>query len=302
MATEPREPQQPKEHPSTYVVQDRSNEEELTRLRIQDQLVTAGMGGVLPEQEDLSRFRCVLDVGCGTGNWLITLAQQAPTSSLLIGVDVSRRMIEYARDQAQAAGVADRVEFHVMDALRMLEFPRNYFDLINQRLGMSYLRTWDWPNLLQEYQRVSRPGGIIRITEADMTMSNTPTLPIMNDLFSSALDRAGHFFFPGPDGVTRGLEATMHQSGLLNLQRRIHQLEYHAGTTEAQLFAEDIKRVFRTGLPFLRKWTQVPSDYERLYQQMLQEMEQTDFIATWRLLTVWGTAPAIVEKRIFDSH
>lgn len=189
-----------------------------------------------------------------------------------------------------------------MDALRMLEFPRKYFDLVNQRLGMSYLRTWDWPGLLQEYQRVTKPGGIIRITEADITMSNTPTLPLMNDLFTNALNRAGHFFFPERDGVTRVLESTMHQAGLLNLQTRVHQLEYHAGTTEAQLFAEDIKHVFRTGLPFLRKWTQVPSDYENLYKQMLWEMQQPDFVATWRLLTVWGTNPSTVEKQIFDSH
>ncbi len=41
-------PQQPRrEHPGTYFVQDRSNEEELKRLLIQDQLVTVGMGGVL---------------------------------------------------------------------------------------------------------------------------------------------------------------------------------------------------------------------------------------------------------------
>jgi SAM-dependent methyltransferase len=141
MATEP---QKPKEHPSTYFVQDRSNENELTRLRIQDQLLTKGMGGVLPKQEHTDQFQRVLDVGCGTGNWLITLAQQLPTATLLVDADVSLRIVKYAREQAQAAGVADRVEFHVMDALRMLEFPRHSFDLVNQRLGTSYLRTWDW--------------------------------------------------------------------------------------------------------------------------------------------------------------
>ena len=298
--TEPTEPQKSKEHPSTYFVQDRSNEEELIRLHIQDQLVTTGMGGVLPEQD--GRFQRVLDVGCGTGNWLITLAQQAPTSSLLIGVDVSRRMIEYARAQAQAAGVADRVEFHVMDALRMLEFPRNYFDLVNQRFGMSYLRTWDWPQLLQEYQRVTRPGGIIRITESDMVTSNSSALNVLCDLFFSALNRAGHFFFPERDGVTRALEPTMHQAGLLNLQTRVHRLEYHAGTPEGQLFAEDMKHTFRTGVPFLRKWTQVPSEYDSIYQQALQAMQQPGFVAPWRLLTAWGTAPDTAEKQIFDSH
>jgi hypothetical protein len=52
------------EHPSTYWVQDRSDEEELTRLRLQDQMLTADMGGVLPEQPDPMVYRRVLDVSC----------------------------------------------------------------------------------------------------------------------------------------------------------------------------------------------------------------------------------------------
>ncbi|MGZ6365273.1 MAG: hypothetical protein ACXWPS_04840, partial [Ktedonobacteraceae bacterium] len=63
-----------REHPSTYFVQDRSNAEELTRVRAQDQLLTSGMGGVLAEQPDPSGFLCVLDVSCATGGWLIEVA------------------------------------------------------------------------------------------------------------------------------------------------------------------------------------------------------------------------------------
>jgi hypothetical protein len=33
-----------REHPSTYFVQDRSSQEELNRLRLQDQMVTAHLG------------------------------------------------------------------------------------------------------------------------------------------------------------------------------------------------------------------------------------------------------------------
>ncbi|MBA2681538.1 MAG: class I SAM-dependent methyltransferase [Ktedonobacteraceae bacterium] len=299
MATEP---QKPKEHPSTYFVQDRSNEEELTRLRIQDQLLTKGMGGVLPEQEDLGRFQHVLDVGCGTGTWLITLAQQLPDAKRLVGADVSLRMVQYARNQAQEAGVADRVEFHVMDALRMLEFPRHSFDLVNQRLGMGYLRTWDWPGLLQEYRRVTKPNGIIRITEGDLGGGNTPAFNACHDLIYDALNRAGHIFFSQKDGVIKALEPTMHQAEILNLQTRAHALEYRAGTSEGQAYAEDVKHAFRTFLPFLRKWTQVPNNYEDLYQQMLQEMQQPDFVATWRMLTCWGTNPQTSEKQVFDPH
>ncbi len=297
MATES---QKSKEQPSTYFVQDRSNKDEITRLHIQDQLLTKGMGGVLPEQDDPARFQHVLDVGCGTGDWLIALAQQLPTATL-VGVDVSQRMMEQARHQAQAAGVGDRVEFRVMDALRTLDFPRHSFDLVNQRLGTSYLRTWDWASLLQEYRQVTRAGGVIRITEDDIPTSNLPASRALYELLTAAFGRAGHTFSSEErGGITSSLKPIMHQAGLLNLQTRAYQLEFRAGTPEGQFFAEDTKHVFRTAAPFLRKWTTVPPDYESLYQQALRELQQPDFVATWHLLTCWGTNPHVVEKQVFD--
>src|SRR5215469_2794042 len=175
------------EHPSTYFVQDRSNEEELSRLQTQDQMVTTSMGGVLPEQPNPAIFQRVLDVGCGTGGWLIEAARTYATMSLLVGVDVSGKMVEYARAQAAAQQVSDRVQFATMDALRMLEFPTDYFDLVNQRTGASYLRTWDWPKLLQEFQRVTRPGGVIRVTESALiTESSSQGLIRLNQVFIEA--------------------------------------------------------------------------------------------------------------------
>ena len=134
MSTQPDPTNPRREHASTYFVQDRSNQEELSRLQVQDQMLTRGMGGVLPEQPDPTIFHRVLDVGCGTGNWLIEAARTYPTMSLLIGIDISNKMVEIAREQAKAQQVNDRVEFHVMDALRALEFSDNYFDLVNLRL------------------------------------------------------------------------------------------------------------------------------------------------------------------------
>src|SRR5215471_14429303 len=94
----PQNPHQ-REHPSTYVVQDRQNQQELMRLTIQDHLITASMGGVLPEQPDAASFRRILDVGCATGGWVIEAAKTSPAMSLC-GIDISRAMIEYAQSQA----------------------------------------------------------------------------------------------------------------------------------------------------------------------------------------------------------
>ncbi|HEY3992907.1 MAG TPA: class I SAM-dependent methyltransferase [Ktedonobacteraceae bacterium] len=281
-------PEPKREHPSTYVVQDRSNQEELNRLQIQDHLFTANMGGVLPEQPDPTVFSRVLDVGCGTGGWLIELAQTTPTCKVLIGVDASLTFVEYARAQAEATHVSDRVEFHVADALRMLEFPTHFFDLVNHRAGMGWLRTWDWHKLLEEYQRVCRPGGVVRITEPEWAVSNSPALSRLSELIVQAFSQAGYIFTPTRDGLTSKLAHLLQQYGLQQVQTRISTLQYHAGTPEWQGFFENTKLAFRTVLPFLHKWTRVPDNYEEIYQQMLREMQQPDFAATLDLLTAWG--------------
>src|SRR5947209_8246799 len=100
-----------RDHPNTYVVQDHSNEAERTRLRFQDQMLTTSMGGVLSEQPDPTRFQRILDVGCGTGVWLIEAARTYPEMSLLVGVDISRHMIEYASSLSEQQQVSERVQF-----------------------------------------------------------------------------------------------------------------------------------------------------------------------------------------------
>lgn len=289
----PISPEPKREHPSTYFVEDRSNENELARLQIQDHIVTAGMGGVLSEQSDATLLHRILDVGCGTGGWLIEAAKTFPDISLLVGVDVSKRMLEYARKQAEEEQVSERVEFHVMDALRMLEFPTGYFDLINQRFGGSYLRTWDWRKLLQEYRRVVRPGGVVRITEGELAAESTSAaLARLSDLSRRAFHQAGHLFTPTSDGVTSQLAQLLHQHGFQQVQVRAYELAWRADTPEGQRLFEDLKVGTRIIEPFLRKWIRVPDDYHDLCQQMRNDMEQPDCVVTGKILTAWGNAPA----------
>jgi ubiquinone/menaquinone biosynthesis C-methylase UbiE len=278
-----------REYSNTYFVQDRSNEDETARLQIQDEMLTTSMGGVLPEQPDATRFQKVLDVGCGTGGWLIETAKKYPTMSLLIGVDVSKQMMDYAREQAVAQQVSDRVEFHVMDALLSLEFPPDFFDLVNQRLGASFVRTWEWPKLLSEYQRMCRPGGVIRVTEANfLAGTSSPTFAQLNQLFLQAFHQSGRYYTPNGNAVISQLARLFTQYGIQNVQTQSYALEYRADTPEGKDFVENQKLIFQTALPFLRKWLRVPDDYEEKYQQMLHEMQQPDFVASWELLTVWG--------------
>jgi ubiquinone/menaquinone biosynthesis C-methylase UbiE len=279
------------ENPSTYFVQDRKNQKELTRLMIQDRLLTVGMGGVLKEQADPTVFGRVLDVGCGAGGWLIEAAEAYPTMSL-VGIDISHRMIKYARAQAEAHHVHDRIEFHVMDALRPLDFPAAFFDLVNLRLGVSFLRTWDWPKMLGELQRVTHPGGVVRLTDSEtIHQSNSPALMQLLGMGMSAFYRAGHLFTEETTGLTDHLAQLLNQCGYEQVQTKAHTMEYQAGTEEGEAYYEDMMLVFQLLRPFIQKWGYASRDYEAIYRQALNEMRQPDFHSAWNILTAWGCKP-----------
>lgn len=278
------------EHSSTYYVQDRSNEDELQRLVAQDQMMTASMNGVLAEQTDPARIHRVLDVACGTGGWLIQLAREYPHIQCE-GIDISGKMLEYARGQAVQHQVQDRVQFHVMDALRMLEFPGKHFDLVNLRFGISFVRTWEWAKMLQEMRRVCKPEGIIRISDVTSISSNSPTLDyIMLQIGLPAAIRAGFAFGEAPDATPRNIARLMSEYRFHVIQQVDYPVEYHAGTQQHRLFVEDIRRMLRLAPSFWGKWTRVPQDFEIYYERTLREIEQPDFVATWPLFTICAQA------------
>ena len=280
------------DNPSTYMVQDRKNKKELIRLTMQDQMITAKMGGVLSEQADPTIFGRVLDVACGIGSWAIEAAQTYPTMSL-VGVDISERIIEYACTQAKVHQVSNGVKVRVMDALRPLEFPDASFDLVNMRFALSFMRTWDWPKLLTELLRITRPGGVIRVTDSVARLtSNSPAHTLLFDMFQCAIFRAGHLFTQESTGLIDHLERLLDQYGCEQVQAKFHAMQFPAGTPEGETYCEDMKLFFQTTRPFIQKWNSAAcKDYDAIYQQAIKEMSQPNFHGTWDVLTAWGSKP-----------
>ena len=276
---------------STYVVHQSKKKAELLRLALQSRMITTAMGGVLSEQPDPSIFRRILDIGCGTGGWLVEAVQTYPEMSL-VGIDINPLMVEYSRTEAKELGLESRVEFHVMDALKKLEFPDNSFDLINLRFGISFVRTWEWPDLLLEMQRVVRPGGIIRLTECETGSKNTSqALTQLDDLGTRALYQAGHLFVQEKTGLASHLADLLTKSWCEGVQTKSYPLAFHAGTPEGTNFKEDMDYTIQVTRPFIQKWGGLPDNHEVLYRQALVDMEQPGFSAIWPYLTAWGYKP-----------
>jgi ubiquinone/menaquinone biosynthesis C-methylase UbiE len=277
---------------STYFGALRLDEAELHRLQIQHQLLTTGMGGLLPEQGDLTRFSRILDVGCGTGDWLLDVASACPQIAELVGIDIDGSMLRYAAKQAESRQLSQRVHFHLLDALGSLHWPEERsFDLVNQRFGASWIRQWEWAPLLFQYRRVSKPGGVIRVSEFDIGVSNSPALEQLAICLARAFAQAGHFFAPERDGLSCQRVSLLQRAGLQGIEQRAALIPYQAGTQIGDLFAQNIKRLFHTMEPFLQKWTPVPSDYKKLCRRALADLSEPWFVATWTITTTWGTTP-----------
>lgn len=99
----------------------------------------------------LERGERVLDIACGTGLLTFEAARLVGAAGLVVGTDLSGRMIDCARRKA-----APEVIFQRMDA-QELDLPASSFDAVLCSLGLMYVP--DPAVAIGEMARVVRPGG-----------------------------------------------------------------------------------------------------------------------------------------------
>jgi len=266
---------------------------EMARLLDQDRLITEGMGGLIAEFEDLSRFHRILDIACGPGGWAQELASAHPEFEV-VGFDISQIMIDYARAFAQVRNLQN-LTFQVMDLQQPLDFPDNSFDLVNSRF-INFLPAASWPKLMQELNRITRPGGIIRLTESEWWYySNSPALENLNALLIRALKvQGGSFSQSGRfTGVLPMLGHFLHDIGCVDIQHKSHVIDYSYGSEASTGFRGDARANFKLFQPFIiRMGVATQEELDQIYEQMLSEMAREDFRGLMFPLTVWGEKPA----------
>jgi len=111
----------------------------------------------------------VLDIGCGNGALLYTLAAKIGTG---VGVDESAAIIERARMKNSQLS---NLRFEIING-PVLPFPDASFDVVTSLMSFRYL---DWDPLLREIKRVMKPGGkflIIDMVTVPVAVSEYPRL------------------------------------------------------------------------------------------------------------------------------
>jgi len=271
---------------------------EMARLLDQDRTLTTCMGGLWPELDgSLDGIHDVLDVACGPGGWAQEVAIAYPQMQVT-GIDISRAMVEYARMQTRIQHL-ENASFLVMDATRPLDFPDNSFDLVNARTIAGFMLTRLWPALIQECIRVLRPGGVLRLTETDSWgKTNKLSFETLMDLAFMAANYTGHCFDPSGHsfGITPMLERLLKTAGLKDIRSRAHAINFSAGAIAGKAMYENFRVFFKLLQPFQLKAREafpaagIPDQEEldRLYEKMLVDMLDEDFVGIFYLLTAWG--------------
>ena len=98
----------------------------------------------------------VLDLGCGDGT---TALPTARLGANVLGVDISRNLVEAGNRRAKEAGLADRLRFQHGDATDLGALPARSFDLVVSIFGAMFAPKPG--DVAKQMVRVTKPGGRI---------------------------------------------------------------------------------------------------------------------------------------------
>jgi SAM-dependent methyltransferase len=211
----------------------------------------------------------------------------------VIGVDISEKMMHYAQAHAQAQRL-DNASFQVIDIINPLAFPDAAFDFISARLLSSFMPTDAWPSFVQECVRITRPGGIIQLTEGEWEFTNSAACERIADMLTRAMWKDGKSFSPDGKrfGATLMITQFLKESGLINIQRRAYALDYSFGTEAYETSYQNLMMTYSLLSPFLVKMgVTTKEEYDQLCDQASVEMQKSTFRGLWFLLSICGTKP-----------
>jgi SAM-dependent methyltransferase len=123
----------------------------------------------------LTPHALILDIGCGPGTITADLADRVPRGHVT-GVDAAPDIIEQARGLTRGRG---NLDFAVGDVYA-LDYPAGAFDVVHAHQVLQHLG--DPVKALREMRRVTRPGGLIAVRDADYSaMIWYPEVPVLDD-------------------------------------------------------------------------------------------------------------------------
>lgn len=142
------------------------------------------------EMLNLRRGERAAEIGFGTGRGLVRLAERVGPDGKVLGVDLSVGMADQARKRLVRAGLADRVELIIEDAVH-LPFEDDLLDGILISFTLELFSHEDLERVLGEAWRALRENGRLAVVSLNKDQQFTPAGRLyerLHELFPRILD------------------------------------------------------------------------------------------------------------------
>jgi SAM-dependent methyltransferase len=265
---------------------------EASRLLNKAQLLIRATGGVFPglPRDELERITTVLEIACGPGGWTREVAKVHPHMHIT-GVDFSRAMIAFARSTLLNQDVLNIEYLEVPSFVGPYPFNEGSFDLISAQSMSKFLTTDTWPEFLTICARLLRPGGLIRLREFEVGLTNAPAHEELSRLFIQAMRLAKRSFSPSDRhlGWLSELEPLLASAGFGERFCVPHVVNYSYSTPFYEEWKKDYLILSREVQPLVVEMgLATEKRIDELHRQQTYEMSLPTFHGVQIGLTIYG--------------
>ncbi len=116
----------------------------------------------------------VLEIGCGTGQAIVKMAEMVGHSGKIFGIDISDRMLGVAQTRVISMGTSERVRLLCGDGVQ-IPFRNEAFDAILMSFTLELFDTPEIPMVLAECRRCLHAGGRICVVGLSKKQPNFMT-------------------------------------------------------------------------------------------------------------------------------
>jgi ubiquinone/menaquinone biosynthesis C-methylase UbiE len=113
---------------------------------------------------DIGQGQIVADYGCGPGGLTIELARRVGPDGQVIAVDINQAFLERTRVLVEEAGLTGRVDARLMEGDRIPADDESVDRVICKNV-LEYVP--DPEATIAEFFRITRPGGIVHVSDSD---------------------------------------------------------------------------------------------------------------------------------------
>lgn len=182
--------------------------------------------------------------------------------------------------------------FHVVNAIKGLPFEDNTFDFVYQRFMIMGYPAKDWPFIIQELVRVTKPGGIIELTEIPIVSNaNGPELSKMMEILEQACQGKGL-----DTKVAKKLEGMLRTAGVEGVQACHASIPVGAwGAKVGQLMRENSAGIWSSLRGWIKELTSMDdAQYDAMIKRVFIEYETHKCYIN--CYCAWGVKPHPTEQ------